>query len=80
MPPLLRQGAVLFVGLCLAVAAQASKGPSANTEPSPASIVFQILASELALQQGEHGVALATYLSLAQRTNDAAVAERACRL
>jgi len=80
MPPLLRQGAVVFAGLCLSISVQASKGPSANTEPSPASIVFQILASELALQQGEHGVALATYLSLAQRTNDAAVAERACRL
>ena len=76
------QGAALWAGLCLSLslAAQTSQGPSANTEPSPASIVFQILASELALQQGEQGVALATYLSLAQRTNDAAVAERACRL
>ena len=76
------QGATLWAGLCLSLslAAQTSQGPPANTEPSPASIVFQILASELALQQGEQGVALATYLSLAQRTNDAAVAERACRL
>ena len=76
----LPQAGLLAAGLCLGIAAQASKGPSAATEPSPASIVFQILASELALQQGEHGVALATYLSLAQRTQDAAVAERACRL
>ncbi|MEY3668743.1 MAG: hypothetical protein RL258_138, partial [Pseudomonadota bacterium] len=64
-----------------AVAVQAqTTDPSASKPPSAASAVFQILASELALQQGQAGVAVATYVALAERTRDAGVAERATRV
>ncbi len=65
--------------LCLNAAAQTSES-SNNKPPSAASAVFQILASELALQQGQTGVALATYVALAERTKDPGVAERATRI
>lgn len=81
----LRPLACLAVSACLssaAVAAQAQATDTATTAkpPSAASAVFQILASELALQQGQVGVALATYVALAERTRDAGVAERATRV
>lgn len=45
-----------------------------------ASIIFQILASELALAEGEIGVAAATYLNVARQTRDAGAARRATEL
>jgi len=64
-----------------AVAVQAqTTDPAAAKPPSAASAVFQILASELALQQGQAGVAVATYVALAERTKDPGVAERATRV
>lgn len=64
-----------------ALAAQAQTTDPANAKPpSAASAVFQILASELALQQGQAGVAVATYVALAERTRDPGVAERATRV
>ena len=43
-------------------------------------MVFQILVSELAIQAGDLGLAAATYLSLAEETQQAEIAERAPRL
>jgi tetratricopeptide (TPR) repeat protein len=45
-----------------------------------AALVFQILASEIALAQGEIGVAAVTYLSVARQTQDPAAARRATEL
>lgn len=45
-----------------------------------ASLVFQILASELAIAQGEIGIAAATYLSIARETKDPHAAKRATEL
>ena len=45
-----------------------------------ASLIFQILASELAIGQGEIGIAAATYLSIARETKDPAAAKRATEL
>lgn len=45
-----------------------------------AALVFQILASEFALAQGDIGIAAATYLSIARQTQDPAAARRATEL
>ena len=45
-----------------------------------AALVFQILASEMALAQGEVGIAAMTYLSVARQTEDPAAARRATEL
>lgn len=45
-----------------------------------AALVFQILASELAIAQGEVGIAAATYLNIARLTGDAQAAKRATEL
>ncbi len=45
-----------------------------------AALVFQILASEMALAQGEVGIAAVTYLSVARQTQDPAAARRATEL
>ncbi len=42
--------------------------------------VFEILASEIALQRGEAGLAYQTYLSLARQTRDPALAQRAMEI
>jgi outer membrane biogenesis lipoprotein LolB len=42
--------------------------------------VFEILASEIALQRGEAGLAYQTYLSLARQTADPALAQRAMEI
>lgn len=78
----LRAGIVLSVLLLSwQLPAQAQSSESAGSRPpSAASAVFQILASELALQQGQLAVAVATYISLAESTRDAGVAERATRI
>lgn len=69
------------VSLSWLLPAQAQSSESAGSRPpSAASAVFQILASELALQQGQLAVAVATYISLAESTRDAGVAERATRI
>ena len=43
-------------------------------------MVFQILVSELAIQAGDLGLAAATYLSLAEETQQAEIAERATQV
>jgi outer membrane biogenesis lipoprotein LolB/uncharacterized protein HemY len=42
--------------------------------------VFEILASEIAIQRGEAGLAYQTYLSLARQTGDPALAQRAMEI
>lgn len=75
--------AALLLGV-LSTQAQALPGESPRFVPDrgqqQASIIFQILASELALAQGEVGVAAATYLSLARQTQDPGAAKRAVEL
>ncbi len=68
-----------------APAGAASPNPSARLSnqalgQQQASLIFQILASELAIAQGEIGIAAATYLSIARETKDPAAAKRATEL
>ncbi len=80
--PLRRKGAsiVLVAAALIAVlcAHPAQARPDRGQEQ--ASAIFQILASELALAQGQVGVAAATYLNLARQTQDPAAAKRATEL
>lgn len=70
-----------ITGLSLALAASLGHGQSAvDTGRERAALVFQILASEMALAQGEVGVAAVTYLSVAKQTQDPAAARRATEL
>ncbi|MFZ9176240.1 MAG: tetratricopeptide repeat protein [Burkholderiaceae bacterium] len=67
----------LTIGLLPAQPGQAATQTRAEAEPQ---LIFQILASELALQQGNVAIAAATYLRVAEQTRDAAAAERATQL
>lgn len=67
----------LTIGLLPLQPGQAAPQTRAETEPQ---LIFQILASELALQQGHVAAAAATYLGVAEQTRDAAAAERATQL
>lgn len=67
----------LTIGLLALQPGQAAPQTRAETEPQ---LIFQILASELALQQGHVAAAAATYLGVAEQTRDAAAAERATQL
>ncbi len=67
----------LTIGLLPLQPGQAAPQTRAETEPQ---LIFQILASELALQQGHVAAAAATYLEVAEQTRDAAAAERATQL
>jgi Flp pilus assembly protein TadD/Holliday junction resolvase-like predicted endonuclease len=70
-----------LVGLMLAIAAGFGHARSAiDTGRERAALVFQILASEMALAQGEIGIAAVTYLSVAKQTQDPAAAKRATEL
>ena len=77
--------AALVLGLGITVAPiaygqGAPKGAPPDRGQTQAVIVFQILASELALAQGQIGVAAATYLNLARQTQDPVAARRATEL
>jgi tetratricopeptide (TPR) repeat protein len=67
----------LTIGLLPLQPGQAAPQTRAETESQ---LIFQILASELALQQGHVAAAAATYLGVAEQTRDAAAAERATQL
>ncbi len=67
----------LTIGLLPLQPGQAAPQTRAETESQ---LIFQILASELALQQGHVAAAAATYLEVAEQTRDAAAAERATQL
>jgi len=56
--------------------AYAQKPPKGATSEQ----VFEILASEIALQRGEAGLAYQTYLSLARQTGEADLAQRAMEI
>jgi tetratricopeptide (TPR) repeat protein len=81
------------LGAAVLAAAMAITAPTQAANPDPAkrlsdqalgqqqaSLIFQILASELAIAQGEIGIAAATYLSIARETKDPAAAKRATEL
>ena len=68
------------LGLSAPGIATAASGKQFNTGREQAALVFQILASELALAQGDIGAAAATYLSVARQTQDPAAARRATEL
>ncbi len=76
---LLRLAALLFAAGLLAPAGQAW-AQAKDRGQRQASIIFQILASELALAQGDIGVAAATYLNVARQTQDISAAKRATEL
>ena len=67
----------LTIGLLPPQSGQAAPQAQSGAEPQ---LIFQILASELALQQGNVAIAAATYLGVAEQTRDAAAAERATQL
>ena len=77
-------------GLCLAQAPAAGSSESAPAATRPAralpevelspQVLFQVLAAEIAAQRGEVGSSAATYLSLARRTHDPRLAQRATEL
>ncbi|MGA0855315.1 MAG: tetratricopeptide repeat protein [Burkholderiaceae bacterium] len=67
----------LMIGLLPPQSGQAAPQAHSGAEPQ---LIFQILASELALQQGNVAIAAATYLGVAEQTRDAAAAERATQL
>jgi len=53
---------------------------SAQAKGATSEQVFEILASEIALQRGEAGLAYQTYLSLARQTGNSALAQRAMEI
>jgi tetratricopeptide (TPR) repeat protein len=71
--------AAALLGLGITGGAHAQT-PKPDRGQRQAAIIFQILASELALAQGQVGVAAATYLALAKQTQDPAAAKRAVEL
>jgi len=72
------------VASSLAQAGSSSAAPSAG-QAGPdvdltASLLYQIMAAELALQRGDPGSAFATYLSVARQTRDPRIARRATEI
>ena len=65
----------VFFGIYVAWPAIGQSAPGASGEQ-----VFEILASEIALQRGEPGLAYQTYLSLARQTLDPQLAQRAMEI
>ena len=64
----------------------AKENESASADPSipevnlTSRILFQLIASEIALQRGQPGAAYQTYLTLAEETGDPRIAERAAQI
>lgn len=69
----------LSLPLIILLLAQHSYAQS-PTKGATSEQVFEILASEIALQRGEVGLAYQTYLSLARQTGDANLAQRAMEI
>jgi len=80
--PLRGKGASIVLGAAALIAVLCAHPAQARPDrgQEQASAIFQILASELALAQGQVGVAAATYLNLARQTQDPAAAKRATEL
>lgn len=72
--------ALSAITLCLASIAPDSYAQQRDRGEQQAAVIFQILASELALNEGQLGIAAATYLTLAKQTQDPAAARRATEL
>lgn len=73
--------AKVVAAAALAITASLTQAqPKFDTGRERAALVFQILASEMALAQGEIGIAAVTYLSVAKQTQDPAAAKRATEL
>jgi len=66
--------------------AQASTGPESNATAGlpdidlTGSLLYQLVAAELALQRGEAGAAFATFMSVARQTRDPRIARRAAEI
>lgn len=58
----------------------ASSDPSIPEVKLTSRILFQLIASEIALQRGQPGAAYQTYLTLAEETGDPRIAERAAQI
>lgn len=69
---------LLLIGLSFVLAFPISS--PAQTKGATSEQVFEILASEIALQRGEAGLAYQTYLSLARQTGEPALAQRAMEI
>lgn len=70
-----RRAMLLLASVCLS---WSSLGPAA--QGATGEQVFEILASEIALQRGEPGLAYHTYLRLARQTGDPQLAQRAMEI
>jgi tetratricopeptide (TPR) repeat protein len=68
------------LGLCLTLPSHSALAFPADRGQAQAAIIFQILASELALDAGDPGIAAATYLTMAKTTLDIGAARRATEL
>jgi Flp pilus assembly protein TadD len=73
-------GIKVFTAVCIMASAPVIVAQGIDRGQRQAALIFQILASELALNEGELGVAAATYLTLAQQTRDPGAARRATEL
>ena len=58
----------------------AASDPSIPEVKLTSRILFQLIASEIALQRGQAGAAYQTYLTLAEETGDPRIAERAAQI
>ena len=73
--PARKRAMLLVASVCLGWASLAHSNQGATGEQ-----VFEILASEIALQRGEPALAYQTYLSLARQTGDPQLAQRAMEI
>ena len=73
----------LIIGLGISLPTEAQPPPvqkEAFEERGGGQTIFEILAAEIALQRGEFGLAYQTYLSLARKTRDPRLAQRAMEI
>ncbi|OUV03252.1 MAG: hypothetical protein CBC42_01990 [Betaproteobacteria bacterium TMED82] len=68
-----------IVSFSLILFAQITEAQSQNVSVAP-ELIFQILASELSILEGNLPIAAATYLNIAEKTEDAMAAKRATEL
>jgi Flp pilus assembly protein TadD len=73
-------GLKILTAVCIMASAPAIVAQGIDRGQRQAALIFQILASELALNEGELGVAAATYLTIARQTRDPDAARRATEL
>ena len=79
----LRFALAIALGLGIPLPAAAQQSPAqkgAFEERGGGQTIFEILAAEIAFQRGEFGLAYQTYLSLARKTRDPRLAQRAMEI